>query len=324
MRCLAIFWVVLLNVCAFGQEFNRGDIRDWADKRVQHLHDLKLWGSGLGHELPHTRYEYAVHAHDSFSSLTSIIAYLEKGDKDGEEAYKSVAGRERELSRAAGEVADLIRALRVELTKLGGDVPTLLKEVSTYPARLQRAVSEQLLADPTRIGAAPEWTVNAALNLKEFGFLVGYPDYGHRGVGPPSRYEVAVATYYILQNVRTYSDFELTLMKSIGTGAKGTEQARARLQAETWVGYELAGKSEAKLIAEFYPELIKLGADPDQMSTTLALSVSSILRSRVPEFGAFLSPFPDVTADHWAAKATRELRAAGILHGYPGGLFRGN
>jgi hypothetical protein len=33
--------------------------------------------------------------------------------------------------------------------------------------------------------------------------------------------------------------------------------------------------------------------------------------------------FPDVPPTHWASKATRELKALGLLKGYPDGLFRG-
>lgn len=41
-------------------------------------------------------------------------------------------------------------------------------------------------------------------------------------------------------------------------------------------------------------------------------------------FGSRLdSGFSDVPSNHWAAKATSELRGAGLLHGYPDGLFRG-
>jgi hypothetical protein len=34
-------------------------------------------------------------------------------------------------------------------------------------------------------------------------------------------------------------------------------------------------------------------------------------------------PFPDVPPNHWAAKAVFELQEAGLLKGYPNGLFRG-
>jgi hypothetical protein len=33
--------------------------------------------------------------------------------------------------------------------------------------------------------------------------------------------------------------------------------------------------------------------------------------------------FADVPSHHWASTATSELKDAGILHGYPDGLFHG-
>ncbi|MCX7972214.1 MAG: S-layer homology domain-containing protein, partial [bacterium] len=35
------------------------------------------------------------------------------------------------------------------------------------------------------------------------------------------------------------------------------------------------------------------------------------------------APFPDVPDTHWASSAVQQLKAKGILEGYPDGLYRG-
>jgi len=44
---------------------------------------------------------------------------------------------------------------------------------------------------------------------------------------------------------------------------------------------------------------------------------------RTPIPGIALQQFKDVPSDHWAAKAVKDLRAAGLIDGYPDGTFGG-
>ncbi|MBS1707079.1 MAG: S-layer homology domain-containing protein, partial [Armatimonadetes bacterium] len=59
------------------------------------------------------------------------------------------------------------------------------------------------------------------------------------------------------------------------------------------------------------------------MKRTLTIALSLVLGAAIvaPVFAQ--DQFPDVPANHWAFKELSELKAAGLLVGYPDGLFRG-
>ncbi len=80
---------------------------------------------------------------------------------------------------------------------------------------------------------------------------------------------------------------------------------------------EIAKQGVAKIA------LLKVVADCEEpLKGLLDLYCEAIRLSSIQEAGG-APRFPDVPFKHWAESAVQELRDAGILRGYPDGLFRG-
>lgn len=79
-------------------------------------------------------------------------------------------------------------------------------------------------------------------------------------------------------------------------------------------------------VTHLEPDIRKAGRDPGKLlrsidaNEPLAAKIVGVLTHSAGQRGD-QSPFSDVPATHWAAKAVQELKDAGILVGYPDGHF---
>jgi len=69
------------------------------------------------------------------------------------------------------------------------------------------------------------------------------------------------------------------------------------------------------LLTRFHTELEELGVDTKSVPGQVHADIDRVMTYHVP--------FADVPKGHWAADATQNLRALGILQGYADGKFRG-
>ncbi|HWD40881.1 MAG TPA: S-layer homology domain-containing protein, partial [Fimbriimonas sp.] len=110
------------------------------------------------------------------------------------------------------------------------------------------------------------------------------------------------------------------------TMAPGTDEAKDEFEhlsdeataAKGWDEDIVLMKKAAK---EFATEVKSLNATL-MLTVAIAQYKPTFIHTKVPEPGSALKQFRDVPANHWAAKAVRELRSEGILHGYPDGKYR--
>jgi len=290
---------------------------------VRHLEDLGIVDPAEIYGSPKSRYAYAVFAHAAWAELKSILAYLEHGDKAGRNAYKAIEARAKELPRACIETGNLVYEFSSEITKLGGDTKAIRADSNPLRTRFEKAMADRYFAEHNPPPATPNWAIALGIKLKKEGWLVGYPDdYRNR---PENPYVMAAATHAIMANITlATNDFE----KKADAYAAGDPKA-AELGPELSADVAALRKSASaeadlyKLIEETYYELIKLGADPQDMVSQIDDDFSRIAELRVPVFGESYRPFSDVAPTHWAAKAVDELKRAGVLQGYPDGRYRG-
>lgn len=144
--------------------------------------------------------------------------------------------------------------------------------------------------------------IELAVELKKNGMLVGYPD----GLGyyrPPTRYEFAVAAHASASHL-----WNLIYDEGIHAELKNPETG-ACLRDSFW-GIRRLGSLVPR-------ELESMQA----RSSFVALIANS--GRRLTNLGVDLGNFPDVPVNHWAAQATKDLKDAGLLRGYPTGKFGG-
>lgn len=137
--------------------------------------------------------------------------------------------------------------------------------------------------------------------------LIGYPDDEYMGRGRPrSRYEYAVAVHAIVQTGVRRAEAALA--------TPGDDRERASLLR---FGSTIPALTRAG--SEFRKELDSLGVEKEfglaKLNRLMAeLRATSPVKDRL---------FSDVPLDHWAAKDVGDLRALGLLDGYPDGRYRG-
>jgi hypothetical protein len=120
-----------------------------------------------------------------------------------------------------------------------------------------------------------------------------------------SRYEVAVMVHIAVttQIERTESALE-----------NGDEMMRASM-----IRSRALLPFYRRAAQEFRPELTNLGVEKE-----FGIARLDTLGKRLDrQSSEWAHPFRDVPADHWAAKAVGDLRALGMLKGYPDGRYRG-
>ena len=152
---------------------------------------------------------------------------------------------------------------------------------------------------------AHRWAYDGLALAKREGLLVEYSN-GHRDRRPKSRYEIVVAFHAIatdqLQRAEAF----------LAKPSDGVERATLIRSVALLPVYKRAER-------EFKREFVSLGIEDDFGQSRLAaltrqIEATAPIRDR---------PFRDVPADHWAAKAVGDLRALGLLDGYPDGNLRG-
>lgn len=154
--------------------------------------------------------------------------------------------------------------------------------------------------------ATPEhrWAFEGVALAYREGALFWYPDDAPRRDRNRMRYEMAVFVHAAVENQTQMTEQALT---------KGTDVERAAMiRARALLPFYRRGAEEFKL------EFAQLGVLDDFGIANLErlgdrLSRQSSLRSHL---------FADVPVGHWAAKAVGDLRALGMLDGYPDGRFR--
>lgn len=155
---------------------------------------------------------------------------------------------------------------------------------------------------------APGWARGAvSLAIREG--LLGETQYGlypypTRGIRDP----LGLAILFREAAAKQESEAE-TLLK--GTGGDRMRAALLRCtplaRAYVWSNAEMD-----RYFQEHVPGTIDV---PRLAELTRQIEATSPARDR---------PFRDVPADHWAAKAVGDLRALGLLDGYPGETYRGS
>ncbi|HWD39250.1 MAG TPA: S-layer homology domain-containing protein [Fimbriimonas sp.] len=180
--------------------------------------------------------------------------------------------------------------------------------------------------------AKNHWAYEGISFLKSQGILVGYPDSPGFRHPPPdiqSPYEFAVAYHAAYSNLLTMEDELRKEFDRISRAEPGSQQAdldlkeaKEELRKMKDPAFRKAVGSIERATKEFDRELRSLGVDVESMKLYEQSARSFIGSAQVPEPGASFKQFPDVPANHWAAKAVRALRSEGILHGYPDGPFR--
>jgi len=170
-----------------------------------------------------------------------------------------------------------------------------------------------------------EWLRNGIREMKEEGLLVGYPDGLIKGHFVPGRFDYAVAIHASLAHlikISTYLRQQVIKMRFLrldSVEAQAIVADRNSLQ-NLGASYAFIGR----VIKELSPELKYLGVDPNVMLGQLDKVVSDIRLFQNTRVGSAFEPFPDVPKGHWAAGAVADLRALGLITGYPGGAFRGD
>ena len=150
------------------------------------------------------------------------------------------------------------------------------------------------------------WAYDAVDLAKREKLIVMYPDDHFRG-SPSSRYEFAVIFHAVATSHRERLE---AFLKNSGSD---TERASLLREATFLPIYRKAEKT-------FKRELVSLGVSDDFGQARIAA-----LMKRVDATSeARHRPFRDVPADHWAAKAVGDMRALGLLDGYPDGRFHGS
>lgn len=151
------------------------------------------------------------------------------------------------------------------------------------------------------------WAFAAVALARREGEIVGYPSTFYRqDPRPSSRYEMAVVFHAAATNQIARAE---AFLKNPSNDLERASLIRSAILIPAYKRVE----------REFKHELVSLGVENDFGQSRLAeltrqIEATSPARDRL---------FSDVPADHWAAKAVGDLRALGLLDGYPDASFRG-
>ena len=173
------------------------------------------------------------------------------------------------------------------------------------------------------------WAYQTMADFQSVGLLVGNT-VGFFSGPPRTRPEMAVITQTIFTNLHmavTEVDQENRGLAQTSKGQLSELYALRRSLKSTIDSYEnirpQMDHGLHRLITIFSPELRLLGVDVKDMTGETTRDLGYLASFRLAEVGAALKQFSDVPTNHWAAQATKDLRAIGILDGYPSAKYRG-
>jgi len=168
------------------------------------------------------------------------------------------------------------------------------------------------------------WIYQSFADLKTRGLLVGYPD-GLSSRRPVANYDFAVKCHISYNLLLSISSEARAANLRIAHRASVVNEDQASVMAGIELRRDLTKvhKEIRDLAIYFKPELKALGVDADVMVVDLDRAKQSLQSLRMVQPGEANRQFSDVPGNHWAAGATKDLRKAGILVGYPDGLVKG-
>lgn len=151
------------------------------------------------------------------------------------------------------------------------------------------------------------WVVEGLRLAYREGDLMGYPETLYPMTPrPASRYEYAVALHaaetHRLERLRTF----------LAKPGADLEQASLVRSVALVPFYRRAE-------GEFRPEMDRLGIEHEDRPGEIVRLTDQLAATSAPRYHLFR----DVPFGHWAAKAVGDLRALGLIDGYPDGEFRG-
>lgn len=160
------------------------------------------------------------------------------------------------------------------------------------------------------------WVYKSFSRLKANGLLVAYHDRRTDfGSGPPSsRYELGLKVHAAWLGFKGHQGQLLNRLLATlsGLADPSAEKDDWLFMLDSWrkeaIRTELQEAAPLnRLITEFAPELTSFGANVVEMKSALGLD-----------------QFRDVPPAHWAYMDVLELKATGLLVGYPDSQFKGN
>jgi len=166
------------------------------------------------------------------------------------------------------------------------------------------------------------------IRLKERGLLVESTHLSLRSRAPQSRQEVAKTVLLTIDHFDEILDSvykqSISLRFSDPTTKETQAAARQAAEAVSRRRYFRSNLNTLVVLTRFFSKDLKeIGSSPEAVKIRLDRISSRIANWPVPQPGAAQSPFADVPTSHWAANAVHELRAKGLITGYPDGTFGG-
>jgi hypothetical protein len=173
---------------------------------------------------------------------------------------------------------------------------------------------------------ANHWFYEGLARARYNGILLGSPDPLGRP-RPESRYSAA---FKFLLAIKGYEDYANRLLEDGEAIAKlspdyAGSNSRISAYRSDWEYFPLLEKNLAffrRAEVEFYPQIREFRLS--RPTVLQLIRTVNHVRALGPSFpGKRYQEFPDVPRDDWAAEAVRDLRALGLLDGYPNQAFRG-
>jgi hypothetical protein len=156
-------------------------------------------------------------------------------------------------------------------------------------------------------------------NHRMYGFPVRLETVGWKGARSErnSRFDTAKALIEMIPNLKRRLLEKIDLL----------DQTRVLPDKDSQEFFALLAENLYHWIAEYRGEIQRLRAADGFQTLRVEIKEIEPLAKKIAavyKFAAEQTPnFPDVPKNHWASNAVKELKAHGLLKGYPDGKFRG-